>query len=83
MHSVVISGTGLWKPEEYVTNEELVDSYNAYATQFNDQNADAIAARPVGPPWLDGERAREDAGRLCSRLLGIGTGRQQRPAGLG
>lgn len=44
MNTVVISGTGLWKPEEYVTNEELVASYNAYASRFNEQHADAIAA---------------------------------------
>lgn len=47
MNSVVISGSGLWKPEEFVTNEELVESYNRYASQFNEQNADAIAAGEV------------------------------------
>ena len=30
MTSVVISGSGLWKPAETVTNEELVQAYNAY-----------------------------------------------------
>ncbi len=44
MHTVVISGTGLWKPAEFVTNEELVESYNAYATRFNETHAAAIAA---------------------------------------
>ena len=35
MHSVVISGSGLWKPAEFVTNEELVASYNEYAERYN------------------------------------------------
>ena len=43
MNSVVISGAGLWKPQEFVTNEELVEAYNAYATRFNEANAHAIA----------------------------------------
>ena len=41
--SVVISGAGLWKPAEFVTNEELVDSYNAWVTRYNEENAEAIA----------------------------------------
>jgi len=44
MTSVVISGVGLWKPAEEVTNEELVAAYNAYATRFNEVYAAAIAA---------------------------------------
>ncbi len=44
MDQVVISGSGLWKPEEFVTNEELVAAYNKYATQFNQTNAEKIAA---------------------------------------
>lgn len=43
MNQVVISGAGLWKPEHVITNEELVESYNAYATLYNEANADAIA----------------------------------------
>ena len=44
MNQVVISGAGLWKPEYVVTNEELVASYNAYASRFNEQHSEAIAA---------------------------------------
>ena len=33
--SVVISGSGLWKPAHSISNEELVLAYNAYAEQFN------------------------------------------------
>lgn len=42
MTEVVISGSGLWTPENVITNEELVSSYNAYADLFNSQNQDAI-----------------------------------------
>ena len=40
--NVVVSGSGLYTPEYSITNEELVDSYNRYATRFNEQNAEQI-----------------------------------------
>ncbi|TDF77625.1 beta-ketoacyl-ACP synthase III [Pseudomonas sp. H9] len=42
MHNVVISGTGLYTPANSISNEELVDSFNAYVQQFNADNAEAI-----------------------------------------
>lgn len=44
MTRVVISGSGLWTPEQSISNEELVASYNAYADKFNKENALAIEA---------------------------------------
>lgn len=44
MKKVVISGTGLWSPDEMITNEELVASFNAYVDLFNADNAAAIDA---------------------------------------
>src|SRR5690606_23275223 len=44
MTAVVISGTGLFHPEHVITNEELVESFNAYVDQENARNAEAIAA---------------------------------------
>jgi len=41
--SVVLSGAGVWNPPHTITNEELVDSYNAYSAKFNADNAAAIA----------------------------------------
>ena len=35
MKKVVISGTGLFTPEESISNEELIDSFNAYVELFN------------------------------------------------
>jgi len=40
----VISATGLWTPTDSISNEELVESYNAYADLWNAENADEIAA---------------------------------------
>jgi beta-ketodecanoyl-[acyl-carrier-protein] synthase len=49
MHSVVISGTGLWTAPEIIGNDELVASYNAYAARINGENASAIAAGTMAP----------------------------------
>ena len=43
----VISSTGLFTPEESITNEELVESFNAFVDLHNERNADAIAAGAV------------------------------------
>jgi beta-ketodecanoyl-[acyl-carrier-protein] synthase len=40
--SAVIRSTGLWTPDESVSNEELVECFNAYVERFNAENADAI-----------------------------------------
>tara|TARA_B100001123_G_scaffold450498_1_gene621566 strand:- start:2896 stop:4011 length:1116 start_codon:yes stop_codon:yes gene_type:complete len=35
--SVVISGTGLYTPEQSISNKELVESYNQYVDSFNER----------------------------------------------
>ncbi|MBX7502343.1 beta-ketoacyl-ACP synthase III [Qipengyuania sp. YG27] len=45
----VISSTGLFTPPETITNEELVESFNAYVERFNAANADGIAAGTIEP----------------------------------
>ncbi|WP_282181896.1 beta-ketoacyl-ACP synthase III [Aliiroseovarius marinus] len=47
MHQPVISGTGVFTPEQIITNAELVKAFNAYADKFNAAHADAIAAGDV------------------------------------
>jgi beta-ketodecanoyl-[acyl-carrier-protein] synthase len=39
----VISSTGLWTPEKSISNEELVESFNAYVEKWNAENAKDIA----------------------------------------
>ncbi|THD76419.1 beta-ketoacyl-ACP synthase III [Thalassobius vesicularis] len=47
MHNVAITGTGVFTPSEVITNDELVEAFNAYADLFNAEHADAIAAGKV------------------------------------
>ena len=42
--SVLISGTGLFTPEEHITNEELVQSFNDYVAKYNEDNKDLISS---------------------------------------
>jgi beta-ketodecanoyl-[acyl-carrier-protein] synthase len=43
-HSAAITGTGVFTPEQTITNAELVKTFNAYADKFNAENTGAIAA---------------------------------------
>ncbi len=47
VHNVVISGTGLYTPANSISNDELVESFNAYVQLFNAENAAAIASGEV------------------------------------
>lgn len=40
---IVLSGAGLWKPSNVITNEELVDAYNGYAKKHNEENQQEIS----------------------------------------
>ena len=40
----VISATGLWTPKDSISNEELVESFNSYADQWNIEHAAEIEA---------------------------------------
>lgn len=42
MEQIVISGTGVFTPEESISNKELVMAYNAYAENYNSTNKDDI-----------------------------------------
>lgn len=42
--TVVISGTGLYTPQESISNAELVECFNQYVDRFNDENRQAIEA---------------------------------------
>ncbi|MCO4318724.1 beta-ketoacyl-ACP synthase III [Phyllobacterium sp. 21LDTY02-6] len=44
MHKVVISGTGVFTPEQTISNAELVKAFNSYAENENRRYADEIAA---------------------------------------
>ena len=44
MRSVVISGTGVFTPEQTITNAELVEAFNAYVDRENQKYAAEIEA---------------------------------------
>jgi len=44
-----ISATGLFTPQQTISNEELVESFNAYVERFNADNAEAIARGELQP----------------------------------
>jgi beta-ketodecanoyl-[acyl-carrier-protein] synthase len=43
-NNVVISGSAVWHPPHVLTNEELVEAYNAYAEKYNFENKSEIEA---------------------------------------
>ena len=67
MTDVVISGAGLWKPAEFVTNEELVDAYNGWASRYNEDNAEAIAAGDMPEKPLSSAEFIEKASGIKQR----------------
>jgi len=42
--TAVISATGLWTPQNSISNEELVEAFNRYVDEWNTENAADIAA---------------------------------------
>ncbi|MFK7745406.1 MAG: beta-ketoacyl-ACP synthase III [Roseobacter sp.] len=55
MHTPAITGTGVFSPENIITNAELVEAFNAYVDLFNAEHADAIAAGDVEPKEYSSE----------------------------
>jgi len=67
--SVVISGFGLWTPNYSISNEELVEAYNQYAENYNQQNADEIAAGKCEAKPLSNAEFIEKASGIKSRFV--------------
>ncbi|BCH26661.1 beta-ketoacyl-ACP synthase III [Mesorhizobium sp. L-8-3] len=55
MHRVAITGTGVFTPQDVITNAELVASYNEYAHRQNTLHAEAIAAGEREPMPMSSE----------------------------
>lgn len=63
MQKVVLSGSGLWTPKHSITNEELIDSYNAYADHYNILNKDLIeSGELVEKPHSSAEFVKKASG---------------------
>lgn len=66
---VAISGAGLFTPAESVSNEELVESFNAWVDLYNAENADAIAAGKLEPKGHSNVEFIEKASGIKSRFV--------------
>ena len=69
MKKVLISGTGLFTPSESISNEELVESLNAYAELFNSRNAEAIERGELQPVKGSTPEFIEKASGIKSRFV--------------
>ena len=69
MKQVVISGTGLFTPPHSISNEELVVAFNAYAAQFNADNAAAIVAGELAAIETSSAGFIEKASGIQSRFV--------------
>lgn len=69
MSQVVISGTGLWKPQDTITNQELVASYNAYANKYNETHVTDIASGTMTAKPLSSAEFIEKASGIKSRYI--------------
>lgn len=66
---VVISGVGVWHPKDSITNEELVDSYNAYVDAFNEENKAQIESGDVAAMPYSSAEFIEKASGIKSRYI--------------
>ncbi|MGD0280238.1 MAG: beta-ketoacyl-ACP synthase III [Smithella sp.] len=66
---IVISGSGIWTPSNIITNEELVESYNAYAEKFNSDHAVDIAAGKIAEKYPSSTRFIEKTSGIKARYV--------------
>ena len=67
MTSIVISGSGLYTPPHTISNDELVEAYNAYVQKYNAANAAAIASGDLQPLPESSSEFIEKASGIRSR----------------
>ncbi|MEN5175769.1 beta-ketoacyl-ACP synthase III [Brevundimonas diminuta] len=69
MKKAVISATGLFTPEQSISNEELVGAYNAWAEGWNAANAEAIAVGELEAKTPSSEAFIEKASGIKARYV--------------
>ena len=69
MPSVVISATGLYTPDQSISNDELVESYNCYVEQYNHDNAESIKKGDVEAITVSNSAFIEKASGIKSRFV--------------
>jgi beta-ketodecanoyl-[acyl-carrier-protein] synthase len=66
---VVISGTGLFTPEQSVSNEELVQAFNSWVDRYNTEHAEAIERGEVEAKSPSSVEFIEKASGIRSRFV--------------
>lgn len=69
MIKVAISGTGLFVPSQTITNDELVESFNAYVAKFNEEHAAEIANGELQPLQPSNSAFIESASGIKQRYV--------------
>ena len=69
MHNIYIAGTGIWHPEEKVSNNEIVNSYNSYVEKFNQENKLEIENGSIDAMELSSAEFIEKASGIKSRYV--------------
>ncbi|MCE2746719.1 MAG: beta-ketoacyl-ACP synthase III [Burkholderiales bacterium] len=69
MIKVAISGTGLFVPSQTITNDELVESFNAYVAKFNAEHAAEIASGELQPLQPSNSAFIESASGIKQRYV--------------
>ena len=69
MHNIYIAGTGIWHPEEKVSNNEIVNSYNSFVEKFNQENKLDIENGSIDAMELSSAEFIEKASGIKSRYV--------------
>ncbi|MBX3477612.1 MAG: beta-ketoacyl-ACP synthase III [Brevundimonas sp.] len=69
MPNAVIAATGLFTPDQSISNAELVGAYNAWAERWNAENAQAIAAGELEARTPSSTEFIEKASGIRSRFV--------------
>ena len=69
MKQVVISGTGLYTPSQSISNDELVEAFNAFVNDYNETNKAQIEAGTVEPLAESNSAFIEKASGIKSRYV--------------
>ena len=64
----------MWKPPHVITNEELVEAYNAYAEKFNEENSAHIESGETEAKPLSSAEFIEKASGIKARYAYIKDG---------
>ncbi len=67
--NIVLSGTGLFTPPNAISNDELVEAFNAYVERFNERNRAAIDAGEIEALSPSSSEFIEKASGIKSRYV--------------